>query len=239
MKGIRTAIKHRNRSLTFRFVFFVGILVMAVLVLVASFLVVLLSRQAHQERIQILRTSLSHTDVLFSQHLSTMESYCQELYGTDTVRKIRTSDTLNGYDQARASQEIQKSMRNMSYVHSVYVINQYGRCNFHTTNSMQFLEDLSQKLPEQLATLGGSMLPFIWTADSRYPHLSPVILLSMYMQVASIGGPYYTGTLVANYDLNKLSDILFSSVENSDILQYYNDTCGTRTLSVKWCKISL
>lgn len=221
MNWIRTVRMKHNRSLTFRFVFFVGLLVMAVLVLIASFLVVLLSRQAHQERLQVLQTSLSHTDVLFSQHLSNMEIYCQDLYSTETVRRIRAADTLTSHEQVHGAQEIQTRLRNTPYIHSVYVVNQDGVCNFHTTNSNQFLEDLSHRLPEQLAAQSGSVLPFLWTVESRYAGLEPVPLLSMYMQAAQIGGPYYTGTVVVNCDLNRLSNTLFSSVENSDILQYF------------------
>lgn len=221
MNRIRTAFKRHNRSLTFRFVFFVGLLVMAVLVLIASFLVALLSRQAHQERLQVLQTSLSHTDVLFSQHLGNMEIYCQDLYNTETVRHIRTAETLSPHQQIHGVQDIQTRLRNTPYIHSVYIVNQDGVCNFHATNSNQFLEDLSRKLPEQLAAQGGSVLPFIWTVESRYAKADPVPLLSMYMQAAPIGGQYYTGSVVVNCDLNKLSNTLFSSVENSDILQYY------------------
>lgn len=168
MKQICRSHVARKKSLTFRFVLFAGLLVVTISILAASFLVRLLLQQAYRERLHMLQTSIAQTDLLFSQYLSDMGSYCQELYYSDAVRKIRVSDELTQAERVHVAQEIQKGLQQHQQLHSVYVINHNGNCFFHITNSSLFLENLESVLPKKLSEQNMSLFPFVWTVNSRY-----------------------------------------------------------------------
>ena len=221
MKQICRSHVARKKSLTFRFVLFAGLLVVTISILAASFLVRLLLQQAYRERLHMLQTSIAQTDLLFSQYLSDMGSYCQELYYSDAVRKIRVSDELTQADRVHVAQEIQKGLQQHQQLHSVYVINHNGNCFFHITNSSLFLENLESVLPKKLSEQNMSLFPFVWTVNSRYENAAAVSLLSMYMQAASFADPFYTGSVVVNCDLTQLTSVLFPSEKGDENPQFY------------------
>lgn len=221
MKQICRSHVARKKSLTFRFVLFAGLLVVTISILAASFLVRLLLQQAYRERLHMLQTSIAQTDLLFSQYLSDMGSYCQELYYSDAVRKIRVSDELTQAERVHVAQEIQKGLQQHQQLHSVYVINHNGNCFFHITNSSLFLENLESVLPKKLSEQNMSLFPFVWTVNSRYENAAAVSLLSMYMQAASFADPFYTGSVVVNCDLTQLTSVLFPSEKGDENPQFY------------------
>ena len=169
----------------------------------------------------MLQTSIAQTDLLFSQYLSDMGSYCQELYYSDAVRKIRVSDELTQAERVHVAQEIQKGLQQHQQLHSVYVINHNGNCFFHITNSSLFLENLESVLPKKLSEQNMSLFPFVWTVNSRYENAAAVSLLSMYMQAASFADPFYTGSVVVNCDLTQLTSVLFPSEKGDENPQFY------------------
>lgn len=82
----------------------------------------------------MLQTSIAQTDLLFSQYLSDMGSYCQELYYSDAVRKIRVSDELTQAERVHVAQEIQKGLQQHQQLHSVYVTTIMETAFSHITN---------------------------------------------------------------------------------------------------------
>lgn len=207
-KGKKT-LKIKMMSLTAKFVFCFGALVMSLLLFIGSFLFVYMCKQFYREQQQTIWNSVSCIDMMFAQYMNMAETLATELYHSSEGRQMLLSNSSVAANNYGFILEVNKSLQHNPFVHSVYIVNYENQVVMHTTNTNRFTEELEQKLPERLKKEVGRNIPFVWKVQDRYVSEDEIPLLCIYQREAPVDSSFYAGTVVVNGDLLWLAQALF------------------------------
>lgn len=212
--------KPRRISISTKVVVCFGVLMLACLTVLGCLLFSYLRAQLDKEQDRLIQASFSLIDTEFNRHIEEAKKQALTLFNSKNGNNTRNKSNLQDAEKFSFLMDLQKVLNNDETIHSIYILNRKNEVVLHTTNSLNYTEDLEELLPEKIAQSESILHPSFWTVKSRYPALPDIPLYSIIIRESTVGSGSYSGALVMNLELSVLVDEVFEASKDSQYVHY-------------------
>lgn len=223
---VKNMLKNKKKKLKKSLLWRVLASVLLVFVVLAcsfiSVYVVSMNQTVEKEYQNLIETSISNIDKVFSETIDNTRKYCCSLYDSLEGERLRTKDGYAFNHVVLFYSDLSMCFQICPYVQSIYVISMDNKVEMHAINSncAIYTEPLDNLLVDKLNSIEGKLRPFLWTVKNRYKNQEDVDILSVYYRDTLPSNALYRGATVINIDTRLLSSSLFSNTNENEIFFY-------------------
>lgn len=202
-----------------------------VLTMMSLIVLVFLWHQMDKETRTLARVSLSNTDVVFQEYITQAKNMGNSWYGSSDGVQSRIDAEYKFPEHMAFVNQMREEISHVPYIQSVYLMVSGPKCRFSVGNGYSYTRPLEEELMKRIRNEEMVNGYFIWSVENYLTSPEELPLMSLYCQEVSPQSDNYTGTLIINLDLRRMSRRLFSGTLPMNVEMYILNENGMVMLS--------